>query len=368
MKILILNTILFTADDNIIPKMKSIKDTMIYNMCLGFKSLGHEVTLAAAKEYMPTEQEVYDFEVLFFTSQYTRLFPPSVLPYSSELKRYLKENNKYFDLVISSEVFSFNSLMAAQICSDKTIIWQELTMHQNKFHQIPSKIWHRFVAKIFMNKVLSVVPRSEKAYSFISTYIRRTSSIIVDHGININKFKLSDKKSKQLISSSQLIHRKNIDGIIYKFAALHKMRNYSDVKLIIAGRGEEEKNLKDLVKNLKLDSVVDFVGFLSQADLNEYIRKSYCFLVNTRKDLNMVSIPESIVSGTPILTNLQPSSASYIQKYHLGIAKKEWDENDIKEIIDNNSLYVKNCIAYRDKLTNVHSAQMLIDIFKSAQK
>lgn len=48
MKVLILNPILFTADNNVIPQVKSIKDTMIYNMCLGFKRLGHDVTLAAA--------------------------------------------------------------------------------------------------------------------------------------------------------------------------------------------------------------------------------------------------------------------------------------------------------------------------------
>ena len=32
MKILILNPILYTADNNTIPKVKSIKDTMIYNV------------------------------------------------------------------------------------------------------------------------------------------------------------------------------------------------------------------------------------------------------------------------------------------------------------------------------------------------
>ena len=51
MNILILNPILFTAEHNIIPKVKSIKDTMIYNMCLGFIQLGHNITLAAAEEY-----------------------------------------------------------------------------------------------------------------------------------------------------------------------------------------------------------------------------------------------------------------------------------------------------------------------------
>ena len=57
MKVLILNSILFTAENNIIPKVKSIKDTMIYNLCVGFKNLGHEVTLAAAADYKPSVLE-----------------------------------------------------------------------------------------------------------------------------------------------------------------------------------------------------------------------------------------------------------------------------------------------------------------------
>lgn len=90
MKILILNPILYTADNNIIPKVKSIKDTMIYNMCLGFKSLGHEVTLVAVADYKPIEYEEYEFEVKWFKTQYHKLCPPSVLPYSNELRTFLK--------------------------------------------------------------------------------------------------------------------------------------------------------------------------------------------------------------------------------------------------------------------------------------
>jgi 1,2-diacylglycerol 3-alpha-glucosyltransferase len=74
MKVLILNSILFTADNYRIPKVKTIKDTMIYSVCLGFKELGHEVTLVAADDYRPTDNEDYDFEILFFHSCYKRVF------------------------------------------------------------------------------------------------------------------------------------------------------------------------------------------------------------------------------------------------------------------------------------------------------
>lgn len=363
MKILVLNPILFTSTDGSLPKVETIKDTMMYGMCLGFKALGHEVTLVSYDEYRPVRHETYDFEVLFLRSNGAKWLP-NALPLSLELKRYLKAHHREYDMVLSSEVFAFHTLFAARICPEKTVVWQELTEHQNKLHQLPSKFWHHVVAKLFMQKVKVVVPRSAKAYSFIRKYMPMTTSTVVDHGINIEKFQYSAVKKQQIISSSQLIHRKNVDGIIRIFADFHKQKGYEDIQLLIAGRGEEEENLKALVSELGLDDCVRFLGFLPQAKLNEYIRKSLCFLVNTRKDLNMVSIPESIVSGTPILTNLQPASAGYIAKERLGIAKDNWGVGDLKELIDGNCEYVERCLAYRERLTNIHSAKMLTDIFE----
>ena len=346
--------------------METIKDTMMYGMCLGFKSLGHEVTLISYDEYRPIRKETYDFEVLFLKSSGSK-FLPNALPLSFELKRYLKTHHQKYDMVLSSEVFAFHSLFAARICPEKTEVWQELTEHQNKFHQIPSKLWHHVVAKLFMQKVKAVVPRSTKAYEFIRQYMPMTTSTVVDHGINVEKFLYSKAKKRQIISSSQLIYRKNVDGIIRIFSDFHQQKGYEDIKLLIAGRGEEKENLKALVSELGLNDSVEFLGFLPQAKLNGYIRESLCFLVNTRKDLNMVSIPESIVSGTPILTNLQPASAGYIAKEHLGIAKDGWDVKELENLIDTNEVYVENCIKYREKLTSTHSAKMLVDVFAGRQ-
>lgn len=66
MKVLVLNSILFTAEKGVIPTINSIKDTMIYGMCQGFLKSGHEPVLAVAADYRPIEPETYDFTVLFF--------------------------------------------------------------------------------------------------------------------------------------------------------------------------------------------------------------------------------------------------------------------------------------------------------------
>ena len=91
MKILILNPILFSGNGDILPTVKSIKDTMIYNMCLGFMANGHDVTLLAVEDYRPIEEETYDFEILFFKNDAKGILPMA-LPWSFAMNRFIRDN------------------------------------------------------------------------------------------------------------------------------------------------------------------------------------------------------------------------------------------------------------------------------------
>jgi 1,2-diacylglycerol 3-alpha-glucosyltransferase len=193
--------------------------------------------------------------------------------------------------------------------------------------------------------------------------MKKVSAEYVDHGINTSYFQISTIKKRQFISSSQLIYRKNIESIIGIFGRLIKVKGYEDMQLLIAGRGEYRRYLEERVSQLNLHDRVSFTGFLSQIELNDRIKESCAFLINTRQDLNVVSIPEAIVSGTPVVTNLIPASADYVAKEKLGIAKDNWNEYDLIEIIENNPVYVNNCVNYREKLTNNYCAGKIVEIY-----
>lgn len=359
MKILILNPILYTADNNVIPEVKSIKDTMIYNMCLGFRKLGHDVTLAAAADYKPMQQEVYDFDVRWFKTVGHKFCPPSVLPYSTELKSFLKQHSNEYDMVMTSEVFSFWSLMAARICPEKTVIWHELALHPHKFHQIPSKVWYNTVARYLMRNVL-VVPRSEDAKRFVCRYMRTVSHQCVEHGIDLSQFKCGVEKKKQFIVVSQLVARKNIDGIIRIFKRFVEKYDAA-YKLLIVGRGVMEEELKSLTHQLGLDGKVEFLGFKSHEEMNDYLPYSQAMLINTRQDNNMVSIPESIVSGTPVVTNTVPTNSSMVAKQRLGIVKDGWDEDTLGRLLQITPPLHQNCLQNREMLSSQHQASLLVE-------
>ena len=366
MNILVVNPILVSAENYVIPEIRTIKETMIYTMCMGFVANGHQVTLAAEADYkpVPVEKE-YDCEVIFFKSVFIRLFLPATLPLSFDFYKYLKTNHKKYDMVLCSEVFSFVSLFASIICPAKTVIWQEMTLHPLKYKKIPSRFWHRVIDPLFIRRVRCVIPRSDRAYSFIRKYLKNVSKETVDHGINVMRFNFSKEKERQVISSSRLVPGKNIESILLTYSKLIKIKGYEDIKMMIAGDGISRKDLESFVEKLNLQAHVTFSGFLKQSDLNEVIKKSHVFMINTLRDQNMLSIPESIVSGTPVITNLLPASAGYIMREKLGIAKDNWNEYDLIEIIDNNPFYVDNCLNYRDKLTNTCCAKKIVDIFKT---
>jgi len=75
MKILIIYPILYSVEGYKIPKVKSIKDTIFYSMCLGFKNCDLQVTLLAAEDYKPVCEENFEFEIVFFKTQLKHILP-----------------------------------------------------------------------------------------------------------------------------------------------------------------------------------------------------------------------------------------------------------------------------------------------------
>ena len=54
MKIIVINPILFTHEKGVIPHVTTIKETMIYDLCLAYHRAGHAVTLIAAADSLFT--------------------------------------------------------------------------------------------------------------------------------------------------------------------------------------------------------------------------------------------------------------------------------------------------------------------------
>ena len=358
MRILIINPIPYTSETRHIQRAVSIKDTMIYDLCLAFQKEGHYVTLFAAEPYKPVEEEEYPFQVVWGKCLFQRICMPHRFPYMPSLRKHIKEAD--YDLIISGEVFSSSSLIAYRLQPDKTIIWHEIAKHNNMLHKIPSKIWYNFLARVFMKNAL-VVGRSSEAKDFIGKYCKNTSAIVIDHGVNLDLFSPQAEKENTFVVCSQLIPRKRIDGILEKFAS-YVQKYDNSTKLLIIGSGESEELLINKTLDLHIEKFVKFMGKMTHEQMIPYLAKSQALLVNTEKDNSMISIVESIALGTPVLTTEVPLNASYIKEHGLGIAKNFWNCDDMRTIVNNLDTYVDNCIQYREVLSTRYKVKQFMEV------
>ena len=202
---------------------------------------------------------------------------------------------------------------------------------------------------------------NEGFFDFVKKYCPNTDVNVIDHGVNLDKFKVSTEKDNSFVVCSQLIERKKIDGILEKFAKYLKQYD-STCLLYIIGGGELKEKLQIMAQSLGIAPNVIFTGKMTHDELFPILSRAKALLVNTMKDNNMISIVEAIAVGTPIVTTDVPLNSIYIKEYQLGIAKKQWDESDLNEVVSNSEMYVGNCIKYRYKLSTKQRVEQFLEI------
>ncbi|MBM6868106.1 glycosyltransferase family 4 protein [Collinsella tanakaei] len=361
MKVLFVNPILYTPENAQIPKVNSIEDTMACSLCRAFERKGIDVTLAAASEWKPLHDPICSYKIIWLKSYFKKFFPIHRIPVNLGLINTLLSNS--YDAVISSEVFSIDTLICVIFARKKTIIWHEMAKHNRMGKGLLSRFWYNVIARTFMRGI-PVIARSAQARQFISKYCNNVSPTIIEHGVDFDIFSLAQGKTDTFCVVSQLIKRKRIDKIIIAFSRYHYSINQS-CKLYIIGSGPEKESLIQLTSKLGIANVVSFMGQLNHLKLQHYLSEAKAMLVYTEKDNSMISIVESIASGTPVVTTSVPLNSSYIRMYSLGVVNDNWDESDLRNIDSNLNFYVSNCCQYRKAMSTDYKVNQFINCIET---
>ena len=102
---------------------------------------------------------------------------------------------------------------------------------------------------------------------------------------------------KVLLSVGELNKNKNHRVVIEALSRL----NRNDFQYIICGEGPERQNLQKLVKRLKLENRVQFLGF--RTDVLEIYKISDIFIFPSKREGLSVSLMEAMAFGLPVLAS-----------------------------------------------------------------
>jgi len=183
----------------------------------------------------------------------------------------LKHNVSYVH--VHSPMFFLVSVFS-KIFGKKNII----TFHGADYFRIENAIWYKIIANIF-DLVFSISPR----YIPKLKKIHKCKIVQIYNGIDLNIYKNFDQQRKrQIVAVANFKPQKGLKFLITGFEKFIKNNpEYSDYKLIVAGKGILFNNIKEKIYELNLQSKVHLVGQKNREQLIQIYNESEIFILSS---------------------------------------------------------------------------------------
>lgn len=189
----------------------------------------------------------------------------------------------------------------------------------------------------FMTDVLLTMNNED--YTFAKKHMHaKKIRYVPGVGIDTDKFsgELSDRTQKRkeigadenkvlLISVGELSKNKNHEIII------KALKNIDNAEYIVAGRGDEEENLKKLADELKMADRVHFLGYRN--DIAELYSVSDINVFPSHREGLPVALMEAMASGLPVICSKIRGNVDLVVNGKGGYLCNPSDESDFAERI-----------------------------------
>jgi len=166
----------------------------------------------------------------------------------------------------------------------------------------------RFLSKFIEKKTLSMIRNIIVVAPQIGEIIHEMNGIntfMIPNGVNVNLIKKIEPakfdKDNIIFFIGNFNERKGIDILIRAFNEVKK--SISDSNLFIAGSGEEESNLKNLVKKLDLESDIKFLGFVKGDKKFSLIKSANILVLPSVWESLPIAVLEGMACGKPIIAS-----------------------------------------------------------------
>ena len=130
-------------------------------------------------------------------------------------------------------------------------------------------------------------------------------------GVDTQKFnprERSEKLRRELgvLDSPMIISLRNLESI-YDIESLVKsvplvLKDASEAKFVIAGKGSEEATLKKLAESLGISDSIRFVGFIPNDEIPQYLASADIYVCTSLSDSGLAtSTKEAMACGLPVV-------------------------------------------------------------------
>ncbi|BAQ66476.1 glycosyltransferase family 4 protein [Geminocystis sp. NIES-3709] len=191
-------------------------------------------------------------------------------------------------------------------------------------------------------------------------------SDVIYHGVPKREIR-SNLSSIPLVGfAGRLVPEKGVDLLIRAFNQAIKV--VPNAQLLIAGSGSEDKNLKNLIKELNLNSSVQMLGYIPQKKLASTFNQVWLQVVPSlwAEPFGMAAV-EAIISGIPVIASKTGGLQEIIEDGITGILISPGDEQALSsaliKLLTNDDLTKKMGKAAQKVALTKFTEEIMIDKF-----
>lgn len=204
---------------------------------------------------------------------------------------------------------NFFGFLAGKLAGIPRIIVEEIGIpkHSETANRIFKLIYKK--ADLVIGESQLVVDNLINNYRLHKNHVR----VLYNFGIfnyDFSTIKKTKSEAFRILMISRLEPVKNIEGAIELVYRINKETSHNMI-LTIAGTGSLENALKKKVEELKLENLVNFIGFIE--DPYPYLLNSDLYLLNSFSEGFSNSLIEAMYSKTPCLSTAVGSAEEVIQ-------------------------------------------------------
>ena len=274
-----------------------------------FKKKGYEVHVAARNDYENKESCNIPFCDKYYDLSFERQpFRKNNIKVSKQLEQIINDNN--YDIIhCHTPMGGVLGRWAARKSTSKVVY----TAHGFHFYKgAPLRNWLLFypVERFLANYTDTLITINKEDFYRARDFNVGQLEYVRGVGIDLNKIKINKEKVYKLkydleitgknfvlCSVGELNHNKNHSIV---FEALNQIKN-KNIKYLIIGSGELEKELMMEVKRLELENQVIFLGF--RDDIYELLSLSDVFVFPSFREGLSKSLMEAMAVGKPVIAS-----------------------------------------------------------------
>lgn len=174
-------------------------------------------------------------------------------------------------------------------------------LHGSEFLQWYNKLNNKKQNKVkkLLRECDCFIVLGEKWKNIIEKIEPKAKTVVINNSVCIPEAITKWNETFLLIFLGVLIPRKGLKDLLNAISQLDTKNNF---KLIIAGTGEQEKELKEMTELLSINDKVEYVGWLDAIAKIQLLKKSQVLVLPSYNEGLPIAIIEAMSYGLPIIS------------------------------------------------------------------